>query len=686
MPRLAISPEFTRELGALARPVRRDAIVAVRRFLLNSPTAPHPERVRGSRDRRIATLRLADRHRGVVVRQGDVYWLLTVLPDGEAWSYAQRHRFVVNTAIGVAELWDAEALERIEPALRRAAAGTDRRLFGDFCDTDLRSVGIDERLLPLLRLMTSDAHLEAVRPLLPESQAAPLTALARGGSLATAWSELNGCRSADADVIDPQDLAAALLRSPHRAAFAADRHELDRILSVPHWCTFLYPPQHTYANWERYDAPTLVTGGAGTGKTIIALHRAARLAQAATGPVLLVTFSQGLASELSARLDMIVADEVVRKRIEVGNVDRLAHRIVAEAEGRVPPLVGAGDLSALWKEAAGSRFGAAFLLREWEQVILSQNLRTLEEYLQAGRPGRGVDLSPEIRQTVWRAVEHVIGRLRDSGRRTLLQLASEAAELLGRCTGDMLGDVAPGREPYRHIVVDEAQDLHPAQWRLLRAAAPHAPNDMFIVGDPHQRMFDSRVGLAGLGIQARRFHLKISYRLPQEILSFGVRLRGGGPADGLVDGVADMYGYRAAQNGPRPVVREYVTPEAEISGLVMHVTEWLEQGVPNDEIAVAARTPDLVKTARKALREADIDVKVAMLHGMKGLEFRRVAVIGVADGIVPAPDALTPAAEDPTARAHDLQRERGLLYVACTRASELLYVSHSGRASPFLPA
>ncbi|MEV0969093.1 UvrD-helicase domain-containing protein [Microtetraspora glauca] len=686
MPRLAISPDFVKKLGALDTPARRDATVALRRFLHNSLAAPHPERVRNGRDPRVATLRLSAGHRGVVVRQEDTYWLLTVLPDDEAWSYAQRHRVGVNTAIGVVEVWDAEAIDQSEAALRRASRGTDRRLFGTFCDNDLLEIGIDETLLPLLRLMTSEVHLTGIEPFLPESQLAPLMALAKGGSLAAAWSELDGCRCMEPGEIDPDDLLAALRRSPGRAAFATSQQELDRILNAPHWATFLYPPQHTYANWPQYDLPTLVTGGAGTGKTVIALHRAAYLARAAAGPVLLVTFSQALASELAARLDLIVDDETVRERIEVRNVDRLAHRIVSEAEGRPPTLVGTGDLAALWQEAAGSRFAAAFLLREWEQVILSQNLRTLDEYLAAPRSGRTVELSPEIRATVWRAVQYVTERLRESGRRTLLQLASEAAELLGRSTGDMLGDEAPGREPYRHIVVDEAQDLHPAQWRLLRAAVPLAPNDMFIVGDPHQRMFDTRVALAGLGIPTRRFHLKISYRLPHEILSFGIRLRGGGPADGLVEGIAELHGYRALQHGPRPTVLGYVSQEAELAGLVSHLSSWLADGVPEDQIAVAARTTDLVRAARTALQEAGISVKVTMLHGMKGLEFRRVAVIGVADGIVPAPEALTPAAEDPTARAHDLQRERGLLYVACTRASEMLYVSHTGRASPFLPA
>jgi hypothetical protein len=689
MPRLAIAPEFPAQLSALPQPARRDALVAVRRFLQNAAGAPHPERVRGSRDDRVATLRLAERHRGVVVRQRDVYWLLTVLPDAEAWAHARRYRFGVNPVIGVVEVWDAEALERVEAAVRRSAASFPVRLFADTCDTDLIELGIDHRFLPLVRLITDELTLEALEPLLPPTQYAPLAALAKGESVAAAWRELDACRAVDAPgpgaaaPIDPEDLAAALARSPDRAVFAADPRALNHVLDAPGWCVFLHPAQRRLAYRESCDRPVLVTGGAGTGKTLLALHRAAFLAARGAGPVLLVTFSQGLSGELSSRLDLLIEDGVVRKRVEVGNVDRLAHRIVSDAEGRPPVLVGSDELGALWREAAAGR-SPAFLLREWEQVILAQNLRTLDEYLSAPRPGRGVTLPAEERAAVWAAVEHVTGRLAERGKRTLLQLAAEASILLGQTTGDLLEEAAPRREPYRHVVVDEAQDLHPVQWRLLRAAVPHAPDDLFIVGDPHQRVLDTRVSLASLGIDAVQQRLQVSHRLPGEILSWGVRLRGGGPADGLVAGVQELYGFRATRHGPHPVVRAYDSPEDELNGLVAHVSRWIrEDGVPAEEIAVAARTAGLVREARAALR--DSGVRVTTLHGMKGLEFRRVAVIGVADGVVPAPDSLTPAGEDLSARAHDLQRERGLLYVACTRARELLYVSHSGRASPFLP-
>ncbi|WP_248963731.1 UvrD-helicase domain-containing protein [Sphaerisporangium perillae] len=689
MPRLAIAPEVPRDLGALAQPVRRDVVTAMRRFLQNTTSAPHPERVRNTRDSRVATLRLSDRHRGVVVRQRDVFWMLTVLPDAEAWSYAQRHRFAVNAAIGIAEVWNAEALERVEPALRRSADSTEERLFAHVCDTDLIALGIDVQLIPLVRLITTDANLDALEPLLPESQFAPLSVLGQGGSMAEAWRALDSRVAVPVTEVDVTDLPAALKRTPDRAAFVPDPSTLDRILAKPHWCTFLYPTQYRLSHQAGFEGPVLVTGGAGTGKTLVALHRAAHLARAGDGRVLLVTFSQGVAADVAAKLDLLVDEEEVRGRIEVGNVERLAHRIVSEAEGRTPLLVGAPDLATLWQEASeisGDLHSAAFLLREWEQVILAQNLCTVQEYLAAERPGRSVELGHDERTAVWKAIEHVTEQLRASGRRTLLQLASRASTLLGRTTGDLLGDNAPLREPYRHIVVDEAQDLHPAQWRLLRAAVPPGPDDLFIVGDPHQRVFDTRVALSTLGIKTESQRLSISHRLPQDILSWAVRLRGGGPVDGLVDGITELVGYRATHPGDRPAVREYTSRAAELAGLVTQVTGWLEEeGVAAEDIAVAARTGELVKGAKAALGASGAGMRVTTFHGLKGLEFRRVALVGVADGVVPAPDTLTPAAEDPTARAHDLQRERGLLYMACTRAAERLYVSYSGRASPFLP-
>lgn len=613
MPRLAIGPDVPQGLNALAPPVRENAVVALRRFLKTENGAPHPERVRGARDPWVATLRLAEGHRAVVVRQREVYWLRAVLPDPDAWSFAERHRYGVNPVIGVIEEWDAAALDRVEPALRRSAGAS--RLFDPICDGDLLALGLDVRVLPLVRLITTEADVEALEPLLPPTQHLPLAVLARGGSMSEAWRELDGCRSSDEETgqVDQGDLYAALVRSPDRAVFVESDAELDRVLEAPDWCTFLHPPQHRLSRAARYDHPVLVIGGAGTGKTLIALHRAAYLAEHGSGQVLLVTFSQGLCDDLSARLDEMIKDEVIRKRVEVDNPERLAIRIVADAEGRRPSLLG-----------------------------------------------------PDAR--------------------SLAELTDEALRLLSRSTGDLLDDVDPGRKPYRHVVVDEAQDVSPAQWRLLRSTVPRAHDDMFMVGDPHQRITDARVSLGAVGIPAAQHTLRISYRLPQELLSFGVRLRGGGPASGLVRGSTDMYGFRATRHGERPLIRAYDTPEAELAGLAATVGSWLDDGVPASGIAVAARTARLVRAAKEAL--GDLEVRVTMFHHLKGLEFERVALIGVTEGVVPDSGTLgSPpgsAAPDPVERARALQRERSVLFVACTRARTMLYISHSGRGSPFL--
>ncbi|NUT43306.1 MAG: UvrD-helicase domain-containing protein [Thermoactinospora sp.] len=601
MPRLAIGPDLP---SALAVPVgghgRGQALAALRLFLANAAGAPHPERVRGARDARVQTLRLAEGLRGVVVRQRDVYWLVTALPDAEAWDFANRHRYSVNSVIGVVEEWDAQALGSVEPALRRSAGAS--RLFDPVCDGDLLALGINVWILPLIRHITTEADVEAIEPFLPPTQHRPLAVLARGGTITEAWRELDECRAIDADPgpVDPDDLYQALLRSPDRAVFVGDVEELEQRLDAPDWCTFLHPPQHRLAR-SHYDHPVLVTGAAGTGKTLIALHRAAHLAAHGEGRVLLTTFSQSLREELSKRLDTLVEDAAVRKRIDVDNADHLALRLVADAEGRQPALVGPGA-------------------------------------------------------------------------RNLTELTEEAARLLNAPPGDLLGEV---RKPYRHIVVDEGQDLSPAQWRLLRAAVPHADDDFFVLGDPHQRVTDHRVTLEQVGILATHHTLKLSYRLPQELLSFGVRLRGGGPTDGLVTGVSELYGYRATRHGERPMVRAYDSPEAELEGLAATVDGWLAEGVAPDRIAVAARTTALARRAGRLLEGRG--VLVTTFYGLKGREFDRVALFAVSEGIVPDPPP-----DDPGSRARALQRERSVLFVACTRAKALLYISHFGRGSPFL--
>jgi len=280
----------------------------------------------------------------------------------------------------------------------------------------------------------------------------------------------------------------------------------------------------------------------------------------------------------------------------------------------------------------------------------------------------------------------VVNQLARQGLRTHTQLADEAAEIARRSPA-----------PYRHVIVDEGQDLHPAQWRLLRALVAPGPNDLFLLADPYQRIYDSQVSLAQLGIEVRgrTRRLTVNYRTTHEILDLSVKVLGGDSAVGL-DGEADtLRGYRAVTRGGVPVVAAHTSRDGEFEALIERVGTWLDQGVEPHAIGVAARTGQLVKIVSRTLNDAHIPVaddkrgvdgvRVATMHGLKGLEFQCLAVVGLDAGVLPAPNAVTPAAEDPFAHRQDLQRERCLLFVALTRARDVLYLSHSGTPSSLLP-
>ncbi|XRQ13849.1 UvrD-helicase domain-containing protein, partial [Actinomadura welshii] len=648
----------------------------------------HLEKLSGAKDARIRTIRIDQFWRGVVLApdKGDVYCLLAVMPHDDAISWATSRKFSVNQALGVFEVRDQVALDEISPALEKAAEGAGHRLLEHVFDKDLLRLGIDGELIPLVRLLTEDAHLQAMEKLLPEPQYIALLALGQGMNPQQAWEEVAKTLAVEEKPaeVDPDDLVAAMRRSPGQVVFVNGPEELRDILAHPFdtWRIFLHPVQRRVALRPSYSGPAQVTGGAGTGKTVTALHRAKFLASKG-GRVLLTTFTRNLAEALQKQLELLVDDPQVRDRVYVKHVDSLAYEVVARHHR--PAVAGPDVLDPLLEEATeGTPFSPSFLSREWEQIILAQGLETEEEYLACTRTGRGVPLGKAQRAVVWRAVRHVVDGLAAEGRSTFPQLANEAAELVDT-------------PEYDHVVIDEAQDIQTPQWRLLRRLAAEGPDDLFVVGDPHQRIYDSHVSLTSLGInvRGRSTKLKLNYRTTQEILAWSVPLLGNSPAQGLDDSADTLDGYRSPMHGRRPVVREYPDQDAELDGLVEQVRAWLDADVEPSAIGVAARFVWVARKAAKRLKEEGIaayqvpskspGVQVGSMHKMKGLEFRCVAVVGADEGSMPAAKAITPQDEDPKAHAQDLQKERCLLFVASTRARDHLYVSYSGSPSPFLP-
>jgi len=697
VPQLAIDKDFLSAFSGLEKPVRERVTEVFAKFEQATHAGLHLEKISAARDERLRTIRIDQFWRGVVLApdSGDTYVLLKVLPHDDAYDWARRHRVSVNSATGGIEVRDVEAITSTMPHLERMADKAPRRLFDHVGDADMARLGVDEQTLAFARTLTEAFQLEAAQGLLPPIQWEALYGLASGMSPEQVWDELGARLTGE---VDPEDLDAAVRRSPDRVLLVEGPDELMAALEYPFdlWRIYLHPTQRAAVE-ASYRGPARVSGGPGTGKTVVAVHRAHRLARAG-GRVLLTTFTSTLADALESALRLLAeteggdADEVL-SRVQVSNIDRLAHRVFREEHG-APDLLNDRRERKLWERVIAELeldLSPAFLAEEWRQVVLARGVATAQDYLAAKRTGRGRALSAAKKAQVWQAVTAFQGLLCEQRLWTYETVVEEAARLLGE----------RGDRPFDHVVVDEAQDLYPGQWRLLRAAVAEGADDLFIAGDTHQRIYGPRVSLAevGVNIRGRSSRLRINYRTTAQILGWSLGLMHGQSVDDMDGGLDSVADCRSEMRGEEPVVRGLSTWEAELGHLKETVRSWTEAGVLPGEIGVAARSNRAVEEAVLALEEAGVPalalsqeaagagedaVTVGTMHRMKGLEFRCLAVVGAGGDLFPPKRGITPASEDPGAHARDLMRERSLLFVACTRARERLSVSWHQAPSPFL--
>jgi hypothetical protein len=662
----------------------------------------HLERYKNSADPRARTIRIDDNHRGIVMDVGnDEHFILTMIgTHDETDRWMDTNQFKVNAATGALEVLNvtaiAAAVNEIVPDTAAAALFEHRK------DKDFTQLGIDENLIPALRAFTNDDQLEALLHVLPEVQMSALIQLTDDQSVETIYADIAGAITPGE--IDTEDLVAALEAPASRSLFriVEDQDELASILSQPlaQWRVFLHPSQREMAYKETYNGPARVSGGAGTGKTVVAMHRAKALAERLDDrsgkPILFTTYTRNLAQAIEADLRQLGGSDLLDV-VEVANIDRIVYRVVQDAEGSNPKLAFDDVQTQCWDDVIdeeGLEYSREFLHNEWEQVVLAQGCRSRSDYFQASRAGRGVPLDRRARAAVWKAVESFLQKLSDRKVRTYLQLADDAAGYLR----------SRSLKPYVHVVVDEAQDLHEAQWRLIRALADAAPNDLFLAGDTHQRIYDRRSSLSrvGINIRGRSRKLKINYRTTHEILAWSMTLLGEGhfTFDDLDDGTdaQTFAGYHSYRRGPVPTLSGHKSKKQQVDALVEQVKRWVDDGVAPESIGIAGRTNGLLDVPEAGLEAVGvptcrlpqkdlpdkIGVRIGSMHRMKGLEFERVAIFDADDSTIPLPISLTDKAADATQHQLDLQRECCLLYVAATRARDDLWIGWSGKPSRFL--
>lgn len=528
----------------------------------------------------------------------------------------------------------------------------------------------------------------------------------------------------DKSLDDDQQIIAALERpaSKMQFAFIEDNEELRRVIEggdFAAWRTFLHPEQRKYVESD-FSGAFRLSGGAGTGKTVVAIHRARRLAQDnPDARIVLTTFNatlaQGLKTDLKA-LDpgLRIADKPGDPGVYVGGIDALGrdvlHRSGDAAAAACEQVFGHGidfgskrtASDAVWREVAQSvdsgldaRLATpAFLESEYVAVILANRITTLEQYAKVARPGRGVRLSRPQRIAVWKLVEAF--RRQSQMDETIsfpevLALAAEALRIPAECDGTHLAD---------HVLVDEAQDLHATHWALLRALAAEGPNDLFIAEDSHQRIYGSPVVLSRFGIKivGRSRRLTLNYRTTAQNLHFAVSVLSGAKYRDLEQGEESTSDYRSARNGPVPELIPCPDLAAELEAVAAKVKAWLaEDGVESESIAVLTRSQDERDRFVRGLGERGATARavdknaatpgqplVMTMHRAKGMEFSRVVLVGADEKHVPSPATLRNVPDEE--RAEALLRERSLLYVASSRARDALVVTWSGKRSELLGA
>lgn len=734
--KVAISQDFMLAFSKVPKNAQKKVMEFVTKFR-QDPQSPgiNYETINDAKDGNYRSVRIDKNYRGIILKPdtGNVFLLLWVDKHDDAYDWARRHKCEINPNTGSLQIF-ATSTEVIseptepepvaayestveapqpsvpEPALEvqpEVTKPVQNQYLMALSDEQRLKVGVPTELLPLVQAVRSEEELEQIEDRLPVEAFEALYLLAAG----TPWQEIEReYIRQNSDAIDTSDIAAALDRPESQRSFhvVEDELELIEMLEAPleRWRVFLHPSQSRLVN-RNWNGPVRVLGGAGTGKTVVAMHRAKWLVknvlQSKDEKILFTTFTANLATDIEANLKKICSAEEMQ-RIEVKHIDRWVNEFLKKQ--KYPSDIvymdsnryGSRDseYKKIWKEAlqlseASLGLPESFYREEWERVILPQRVSTKMEYFKASRTGRGVALSRKQRADIWTVFEEVRARLQRQGLRTFEDATLDAAEIL--TSSDVY-------LPYRSVVVDEAQDMGPEALTLIRQLVPEQEDDIFVVGDGHQRIYRRKavMGKCGIRIVGRSRKLRINYRTTEQTRRFATSVLENIPVDDL-DGNDDTSNdYRSLIQGAVPDVQGYKDFSSESAALVEKIKALTESGVASQDICLTARTVRIRDQFVEALKREGITslvlkqqndnrnvegVRAATMHRVKGLEFRYVFILGANDGVIPLKYA-TSSSDDPVEMRQLDLNERALLHVAATRAIKKLYISAHGKPSPYL--
>jgi len=701
-PKVAISSEFFTSVLNLPKVQQEKAVKFMEQFRIN-PKSPgiNYETIKTARDKNLRSVRIDQAYRAIILapEKGNVYILLWADKHDNAYQWAQNKVLKINPENGALQFLESEYIDEARQFKPHSKASYEG-LFASVRDRHLIRLGVPEDLIPLVRKVEIPADIEPLKKKIPAEAYEALSLLADGESLNDVLSVYDFQLNEDTkQFIDTDDFSSALDRPDSRRRFlvTSDDEALQSMLDAPleKWRVFLHPLQRKLI-FRDWNGPVRVLGGAGTGKTVVAMHRAKWLAEQILSDqnkkILFTTYTKNLAADIEHNLKNICSEEVMRK-IEVINLDTWVKRFLDKQGYRIQFAFNEKQKNSLWKQALMLKpnepnLPDSFYREEWEKVIQPQSVSNLTEYFRARRIGRGVRLDRAMRKAIWPVLENYRLSLDDAGLKETEDAYREAIILIKSKRICL---------PYYSVIVDEAQDFGMNAFKLIRHMVPEHSNDLFIVGDPHQRIYGSKVILSHCDIKivGRSHKLRVNYRTTEQIRHVAVSVLEDIPFDDLNNGTDEQKGYRSLMSGNEPVIMCFKNAQEEIDYLV----ESLQTSTVEDltKACIVVRQHRDMERYITAFKEAHVayykvdhntlddfhheGVRIATMHRVKGLEFETMYIVGVNDGILPL---AVLNSEDPTIIREHMWRERSLLYVAITRAKRFCSISGFGTLSEFI--
>ena len=693
--RLSFADSFMDSLQSLPPVIQARTFEALNRFRI-SPDA-------GGRNlekitNQMMSIRIDLAYRAILseIESGKSYLVLWVDHHDEAYQWAERRK-IVATGNVIQVIKTVEEKEAVSPSKRES-------LFSRYSARHLRRIGVSEEQLFLVELICSEDDLtQASREFHPSVYEA-LCYLASGIPIDEIIDMMGLEENKTAD--EAADFATALYSARTKQTVITLNYELDlvqvqKMLDQPleDWRLFLHASQRKLVEAE-FSGPAKVIGGAGTGKTVVAVHRVKCLAEHilknSDDRILLTTYTVNLASEIDRNLQKICQPSVL-PRIDIINADKLVVMLFNKTFPGYRIVYG-NEIDLIWMQAIAQNqyvghLTIEFFKDEWSRVVVPQKVKSLHEYLRADRTGRGTKLSRPDKAIVWSIFATYLRLVEDTNTVDIDLATSMLTESL------IQGQLLP---QYASIVIDEAQDFNKQTLVFLRAlCGSEHNNDLFIVGDAHQRIYRNLVRLSQCGIETRgRSHtLRINYRTTEQIRRWAFRLFENHSIDDLDDQEENGKGYISLISGPKPEVVQFDTQNEEIKYIIRLVQDLAPDKQNHQKICLAVRTSALLNQYKQALdregfrvyeiksnnfdQQSIPGIRIATMHRVKGLEFDHMILCGINEGIVPLQAALRYAA-DPISLKEAEDIERALLYVAATRAKQTLHVFGFGKQSKYL--